>query len=203
MTVKIVTLYRVSTGEITGTSYVDDEVVLPDDCAAIRAEIDGSRYYIVDGEPVEFPPRPHRYANFDWTTHQWVDPRSLDDRKSEAKVTVLAWVSSMLARFTDGYPAEEVAAWGNKLTAARRVLEGHSEAIITIEAQALGVTPAVLAARVVQKGSGYESIVALAAAIRGRTYTAIDAAPDAAAVETVVTTALADAAAALAALGVS
>lgn len=122
--------------------------------------------------------------------------------KAAAKKKVIDWASATLSRFTAGYPNEEVLAWGAKLTAARRVLDGGAEPIIQIEAQALGVSPAALAAKVVAKGAPYEAIVALAAAIRGRAHAAIDAANSDAEIDAAIAAALSEARATLASLGV-
>lgn len=204
MSERILTVYRVETGEITGVVRVHgDAVAVPDDCACIRAEIDGDKYYIVDGEPVEYPPRPHPFANFDYATGQWIDDRSLDQIRDEAKAKVIAWASATLSQFTTGYPPEEVLSWSAKLPAARRVLAGEREPMIEIEAKALGVAPTALAAKIAQKGGQYEAIVALASAIRSKTHAAIDAATTPAQIDAVLAAALAEATATLASLGVA
>lgn len=196
---KTVTFYRVDTGEITGSSSFHDNflVTVPEGEACLQGEIESDRFYVVDGEPVEYPPRPHPAAVFDRPSGQWVDPRTLDQVRGEAKAKVVQWASATLSQFTVGYPKEEVLSWSAKLPAARRVLEGGHEPMIEIEAGALGITPLTLAAKVAEKGGQYEAIVALAAAIRGRTQAAIDAAPDAPAIDAALVAALAEATATL------
>lgn len=203
MTEKLCTIYKVDTGEITGQQTFTGDVVIPEDCAAIRGAVDANRYFIVEGEPVEYPPRPHPFAEFDFAARQWIDNRTIGQIRDEARAKVVSWASATLSKFTAGYPPEEVLSWSAKLPAARRVLQGGQEPMIAIEAQALGVAPQALAAKVAEKGGQYEAIVALAAAIRGRTHAAIDAAPDAAAVDAVLAGALAEATATLKSLGVA
>lgn len=123
--------------------------------------------------------------------------------KSEAKAKVVAWASITMSRFTAGYPPEEVLSWSAKLPAARRVLAGHREVMIEIEAQALGVPVLALAAKVVEKGGIYEAIAALAAAIRGKTQAGIDAAESVDQVDLVLAAALEEAKTTLASLGVA
>jgi len=159
-------------------------------------------YFDKKGQPCLIPSQPSPNLQFDYTAREWIDPRKLDQIRDEAKAKVIAWASAMLSQFTAGYPHEEVLSWSAKLPAARNVLHGGIEPMIQIEAKALGIDPKELAAKVAEKGGRYEAIVALAAAIRGRTHAEIDAAPDAASVDATVDKALARATETLKSLGV-
>lgn len=44
--------------------------------AAIEGAFDDSRYYVENGSPVLFPEKPSLFHIFDFTTKQWVDPRT-------------------------------------------------------------------------------------------------------------------------------
>ena len=44
--------------------------------------LDDSTHYVKSGNLIKYPPRPSKYHIFDYTTKQWVDPRTLDDHKS-------------------------------------------------------------------------------------------------------------------------
>lgn len=118
--------------------------------------------------------------------------------KASASAAVVAWAEQFLDQFTAGYPKQETLAWGAKLAAARKILAGGQDALIAIEAEALGVSDLSLAARVDVLGSRYEQIVALTSAIRGATQARIAAAPDAAALPAILEDAKATAEAALA-----
>lgn len=163
--------------------------------------LDTSHYFSASGF-TRYPPKPGDWANFDHHKEEWFDPRAMQDIRAEAKAKVVEWASAALAPFTAGYPNEEVVAWGAKLAAARKVLAGGAEPLIAIEAQALGIPATALAAKVVEKGSLYEEIVALASAIRGKTHAAIDAAASANEVDAVLASAMDEATATLASLGV-
>jgi len=199
----ILTLYRTDTGEITGQVSCTGAFAPPAGEAFVVADIDASRYYMVGGKPVEYPPRPHPYAEFDYAAGIWIDGRSLEEVKAEARAKVVAWASVTLSRFTADYPPEEVLSWSAKLPAARRVLAGQREVMIEIEARALGVPVSALAAKVVEKGGIYEAIAALAAAIRGKTQAGIDAAESVDQVDLVLAAALEEAKTTLASLGVA
>jgi len=174
---KTVTYYDVATGQITGTSTFHDiyQVTVPEGEDTIQGAYDGQQYYAVDGVPVEYPPKPHEFVHFDYALRQWYDYRTLPDAKDAAKVQVMETLSAKMAKAIVGYTREEVLAFGSKLAAARRMAAGGpDEAIITTEAATLGVTPAVLTAKIVAKGTGFEALTALSAGIRGKTYKAVD-----------------------------
>jgi hypothetical protein len=72
------TIYNIDTGRIISTGYTAGNTVPQNFMSGrswVEGEIDGNKYYIVDGLPVEYPPQPSelnvRYK-FDWNTHQWV-----------------------------------------------------------------------------------------------------------------------------------
>lgn len=123
---------------------------------------------------------------------------ALNAHKAAASAAVVSWAEQFLNQFTAGYPRQETLAWGAKLAAARRVIAGEHDALIAVEAEALGVHVLTLALRVNVLGSRYEQIVALTSAIRGATQARIAAAPDAAALPSILEDAKATAEAALA-----
>lgn len=199
------TVYERATGRITRTGQCQGatfDMQAGEGETVIEGEYPDDLFYFVDGSAVPIPPRPSGVVTFDHRCGEWADARSIEDAKAEAKAKVVAWASAALAPFTSGYPSEEVVAWGSKLAAARKVLAGAAEPLISIEAQALGVPATALAAKVVEKGSLYEAIVALASAIRGKTHAAIDAAASANEVDAVLASAMDEATATLASLGV-
>ena len=114
---------------------------------------------------------------------------SLARAKTEAKVALARHVEGLLERFTVEYPRQETLAWGSKLAAARGVMAGGSNLILQVEADTLGIPVATLAAKVVEKGSLYEQIVAVASALRGASHAQIEAATSEDAIETVLATA--------------
>lgn len=80
------TIYYTSTGEVLSTKDVPDEYHLllntPEGCSAISGRIEAN-HYVVDGEPVAMPPQPSLAHVFDYTLKDWVDPRSLEELKSQ------------------------------------------------------------------------------------------------------------------------
>lgn len=86
MSVVTKTIYNKATGQIRCNIFCPPEMVEhqydPETEGILDGEIDDSRYYIVNGEPVEIPPRPSEHHTFDWSTHTWVDPRTLADLKN-------------------------------------------------------------------------------------------------------------------------
>lgn len=192
---KLYSVYDALSGQVIRTGQCQDETFDLQAAAGeivIEGEYPDDRFFMADGKPVAMPPRPSAVSVFDYAIREWRDPRSLDQIKAEARARVVAFAEDCLGQFTADYPTEEVLSWGSKLTAARRVLAGGTEAIIQIEADALGVTAEVLAARVVSKGGAYEAMVARAAAFRGRAHAAINAAATELEIAEIVDRALSD-----------
>lgn len=192
MTARTVSYYKVATGEITGIATLTGETSLPDDEACLQGEFDPDLYYVRDAEPVLLPPRPGPWANFDHASEKWIDRRVIEDARAEAKLAFSARVESMLNAFTAGYPRQETLAWGAKMAAARRVLAGGAaDAMLQVEADALGIPVATLSAKVVAKGAPYERLIAVTSARRKAVQDAIDAAATPADVDTVLAGAIA------------
>jgi hypothetical protein len=111
----------------------------------------------------------------------------LADAKRAAFEKVLRWCNQVAERVTRKYVAAEVAAWGAKAADARRVIAtGTVSAMIQIEADAMGVTPAELAAKILLRASQYETLVARLSAVRQKAETQLEAASDVAAVQAVM-----------------
>jgi hypothetical protein len=74
------TIYRLQTGAVELTVSCPEECVeLQFDAAThgyIAGYIDATAFYIEAGRPVAMPSRPSEYHVFDYTTKQWVDPRT-------------------------------------------------------------------------------------------------------------------------------
>ncbi|VTU32315.1 hypothetical protein H4CHR_02987 [Variovorax sp. PBS-H4] len=60
--------------------------------------------YMVDGQPVDMPPKPSEAHVFDYGLRDWVDPRTLDDLKGQLKATVadLRWQAETRGITVDG-----------------------------------------------------------------------------------------------------
>lgn len=48
----------------------------PSTHAALEGQFDDSSYYVEAGVPVAMPPKPSEYHVFDYSTKQWIDPRT-------------------------------------------------------------------------------------------------------------------------------
>ena len=74
------TIYNTTTGQIEKiVSCPEDMVHLqfdPSTHAALKGQFDDSSYYVDAGVPVAMPPRPSQHHVFDYTTKQWIDPRT-------------------------------------------------------------------------------------------------------------------------------
>lgn len=88
------TLYDLQTGRITATFTSDPESLeanTPPGRGVIGGSYDYQQGYISNGEFVEFPPPPASYYAWDWTTHTWINPRTLqwykDQKWEEIKVS--------------------------------------------------------------------------------------------------------------------
>jgi hypothetical protein len=69
----IYTVYSAINGQIlrvVQTNHIESQ--LQEDQLYIDGSFDDNRYYIDNGSPVEIPEKPSPYADFDYTTKQWV-----------------------------------------------------------------------------------------------------------------------------------
>lgn len=69
----IYTIYSKLNGRIVSivqTNYIKSQ--LQEDQLYLEGMVDDTRYYIDNGSPVEIPEKPSPYADFDYTTKQWV-----------------------------------------------------------------------------------------------------------------------------------
>lgn len=101
---------------------------------------------------VAIPARPGPHVVFDWSSHAWVDPRSLEELRA-AKLVELSEAFEVAAQLlTEGYPASErltwpiqqgeALAWGIDSTAPTPYLDGL--------ALARGIEPAEMRAKTLQ-----------------------------------------------------
>ena len=117
------TLYA-QNGQITkvvGCDNIEDQ--LGPNESYIEGDYPDSHYYIENSLPVEFPPQPNKYCIFDYSTKQWVDPRTDESQwrvvRSERKLKLMACDWTQLADI----PAETKALWEPYRQALRDVTE--------------------------------------------------------------------------------
>lgn len=76
-------VYDPETGKIVSASVVYDEGDLlanvPDNMDYIEGWYNPSEFYVSDGEPVAYPPKPFQWMTFDYVTHEWIDARGEAD----------------------------------------------------------------------------------------------------------------------------
>ena len=94
-------IFQTETGQIV-TVVTGPESFCAAQCKTGQGWIDvgdesGTGHYVADGALVEFPEQPSRKHTFDYTTKQWIDPRTLQDLK-DAK-----WKEIKAARSTAEY----------------------------------------------------------------------------------------------------
>ena len=74
------TIYNTTTGQIERVIECPPEMVcLQFDSAthaALEGSFDDSSYYVKAGVPVAMPPKPTPHHVFDYTSKQWIDPRT-------------------------------------------------------------------------------------------------------------------------------
>lgn len=74
------TIYNTTTGQIERVIECPPEMVSlqfdPATHAALEGSFDDSVYYVEAGVPVAKPPKPTPHHVFDYTTKQWIDPRT-------------------------------------------------------------------------------------------------------------------------------
>ena len=79
------TVYINTAGRIVGRIQGTDEIIelnTPDGCIAVD-EPPGEHYYYMHPNWIPMPPRPDGFNEFDYTTKQWIDPRTLDEIKAQ------------------------------------------------------------------------------------------------------------------------
>lgn len=113
------TVYDASTGEIRrvvrGPQIEELSDMIGPDEAVLPGEIDGAEVYIVDGQPVSYPPKPGHWAVFDYATGEWTDPRTeadlvaqLQNSKIRAIRAVNAGAAGVRTKFVTVIPGQEM-----------------------------------------------------------------------------------------------
>lgn len=75
-----------SAGKILRLVFCDDiQLQLQPEEEYIAGNVDATKFYVDVGTKtfVEFPPKPNQYCIWDWNTHSWVDPRTLQNHKDQ------------------------------------------------------------------------------------------------------------------------
>jgi hypothetical protein len=142
---------------------------------------------IIEWVTVEIDGRPKQVSIIRDMTAEEIADRipPLADAKQAALEKVLRWCDQVAERVTRKYVAAEVAAWGAKAADARLVIaSGTVSAMLQTEADELGVTPAVLAAKILIKAAQYETLIAKLAAVRQKAEVQFEAAADHAELQT-------------------
>lgn len=74
------TIYNTSTGQIDACICCPEDMVSlqfnPTTHAALAGVFEDGSYYVESGIPVAMPPKPSQHHVFDYTTKQWIDPRT-------------------------------------------------------------------------------------------------------------------------------
>ncbi len=71
----------------------------------------GEGAYVLDGVIFALPPQPTAAHVFDYSTKEWVDPRTLDDLKSAQIALVDRGFEAASAALVEGYPPAERLTW--------------------------------------------------------------------------------------------
>lgn len=77
----IFTVYKKATGEITSKYFCSSSIIhlqVQEGEDWLDGDFDSDIYYINNKIPINKPPRPSEYHEFDYTTKQWVDPRTAE-----------------------------------------------------------------------------------------------------------------------------
>ena len=91
---KEITVFSTTTGEILRTAYVPDEMVANQCSGTDEDWIEGhyadDQFYVENFTAVAMPPRPSEHHQFNYTTKQWEDPRTLADLKAAKNAAINA-----------------------------------------------------------------------------------------------------------------
>ncbi|MAM60871.1 hypothetical protein [Maritimibacter sp. UBA3975] len=147
---------------------------------SIDATINGKRMSVPDA-----PGNRHRRMIAEWEAEGNTIPPfalSLNEAKAEARATMLAALKEAEAPYLAGYSNGEPYSWDRKAREADAIAGGETDPakfpVIAAEAQALGVTPADVAAVVQTKATLFAAISGALSGIRQKWGAAIDAATD-------------------------
>lgn len=81
----IITIYNKNTGEITKSTYCDEDYIVFQYDSVTEDYIEGTykhgEYYVEDGQAVSIPTNPGPNYTFNYTTKQWEDLRTLQEVK--------------------------------------------------------------------------------------------------------------------------
>ena len=99
----IYTIYNQTTGQISKVVQTNEiELQLQEDESYIEGSYDDVTYYIEDNEPVEISAKPSPYAEFDYTTKDWVLNSALaiaDITQKRRKLLVASdWTDTLSAK---------------------------------------------------------------------------------------------------------
>lgn len=102
---KKITVFSKVTGEIFRTAYVPNEMVAEQCNSPDEDWIDGhypdDQFYVENFTAVVLPPRPSEHHQFNYTTKQWEDPRTLADLKAAKNAAInAARLSANQSHFT-------------------------------------------------------------------------------------------------------
>lgn len=97
------TIYKQTTGQIARTVYTDDiGLQLAEGESYIDNSYDDTLYYILNNEAVQIPAKPSAYAEFDYSTKQWVLNPILAIREVKSKRSQLLlgsdWTDTLSAK---------------------------------------------------------------------------------------------------------
>ena len=77
----------------------------------VESQPPGDDYYRAADAWVQMPARPGADHEWDWPTHTWIDPRTLDDLRRERLRVINAAFDTAAAALVAGYPALERSTW--------------------------------------------------------------------------------------------
>lgn len=106
------TIYSSATGQILRiVNTTDIEAQIQKGESYLEGSIDDSAYYITNGEAVDIPPKTSPYAEFDFTTKQWVLVENLATSDVLSKRQKLLYASDWTQIPNGPLTTEQQAAW--------------------------------------------------------------------------------------------
>ena len=135
------------------------------------------------------PAGQHTFVNGNWVAVR-VD---ISETRANAIAAMIARIDQFTAQFTAGVPKDEMASWPTKAAGAEVVLGGGDSAIISAEAEILGLDAIAVATSIAAKSAQFSAIIGAVTGVRRAASAEIAAADDQAEVESALDSAMATA----------
>ena len=102
-------------------SQIEANVRSGEQCITCDSDVRDTTHYVSDGACVAMPTRPSEHHVFDYTTKQWIDPRTLDDLWAAVRVQRNALLAASDWTQLPDVPGATQSAWTSYRQALRDI----------------------------------------------------------------------------------